>query len=86
MGAGERRLAEEYITRCVAIAEILDLPNSSAQAFYASAAFHQFADDRDVTLAFARRAVPISEKFGLFPWRAGSLILTAWATAIGDGV
>lgn len=34
----------------------------------------------------AQRAVGLAEKFGLMPWRASSLVLTAWATAVGAGV
>src|SRR5258708_20645513 len=34
----------------------------------------------------AHRAVGLAEKFGLLPWRAGSLVLTGWATAIGSGI
>jgi predicted ATPase len=30
--------------------------------------------------------VGLSQKFGLVPWRAGSLLLVAWATAGGAGV
>src|SRR5258708_26365327 len=33
----------------------------------------------------AHRAVGLAEKFGLLAWRAGSLVLTGWATAIGSG-
>ncbi len=32
------------------------------------------------------RAAALAEKFGLLPWRASSLLLTAWATAVGAGV
>jgi predicted ATPase len=30
--------------------------------------------------------VALAEKFGLLPWRAGSLLLTGWATAVGSGI
>ena len=36
--------------------------------------------------AAAHRAAALAEKFGLLPWRASSLILAGWATAIGAGV
>jgi tetratricopeptide (TPR) repeat protein len=28
----------------------------------------------------------LAQKFGLVPWRAGSLVLASWATGIGSGV
>jgi predicted ATPase len=28
----------------------------------------------------------LAEKFGLLPWRAGSLILTGWVNAVGSGI
>src|SRR5260370_6154910 len=34
----------------------------------------------------AHRAVGLAEKFGLLPCRAGSLVLTGWARAIGSGI
>jgi TolB-like protein len=40
----------------------------------------------DATLEFARRSVTISEKFGLAPWRAGSLIMAAWTIAMDGAV
>ena len=46
---------------------------------------HQLVGDRDTTLALARRLAALSEKFGLGPLRAGSLMLTAWAAAAGPG-
>jgi class 3 adenylate cyclase/tetratricopeptide (TPR) repeat protein len=82
--AGEAKQAEKYIARCLEIGEALDQPNSLGMALYVKAILHQSAGDREATLSFARRAVTVSEKFGLLPWRAGSLILTAWATAVGD--
>jgi hypothetical protein len=42
---------------------------------------HQLGADRDTTYAAAHRAAELAEKFGLMPWRAGSLVLAAWATA-----
>ena len=46
----------------------------------------QLVGDRDATLAAARRAVTLTQKFGLLPWRAGGLLLTGWATAVGAGI
>jgi predicted ATPase len=46
----------------------------------------QLVGDREATFAAAHRAVALAEKFGLLPWRAGSLLLTGWATAVGAGI
>src|SRR5262249_49759110 len=42
--------------------------------------------DREATFAAAQRAAALAEKFGLLPYRAGSVLLMAWATALGSGV
>jgi predicted ATPase len=42
--------------------------------------------DRDATFAAAHRTAALAQKFGLLLWRAGSLLLTGWATAVGSGV
>jgi class 3 adenylate cyclase/tetratricopeptide (TPR) repeat protein len=81
--SGEAKQAERHIAQCVALGEALDQPNSLGMALYVKAITHQAAGDREATLAVARHAVTVSEKFGLLPWRAGSLILVAWATAMG---
>jgi tetratricopeptide (TPR) repeat protein len=80
---GEAKQAERHIAQCVALGEALDQPNSLGMALYVKAVVHHAAGDREATLAVAQRAVTVSEKFGLLPWRAGSLILVAWATAMG---
>jgi class 3 adenylate cyclase/tetratricopeptide (TPR) repeat protein len=69
-----------------ALAEALDHPNSLAHAFLNFAICLQLIGDRDATFAAADRAVGVAQKFGLLPWRAGSLLLAAWATAVGGGV
>ena len=51
-----------------------------------SAYVHQLVGDREATFAAAHRVVALAQKFGLLPWRAGSLLLTGWATAVGSGV
>ena len=83
---GEPKLAEEYMARSLELGEALDQPNDQAFALYIGGMSHQLVADRDATLEFARRSVTISEKFGLSPWRAGSLILVAWATAMAGAV
>ena len=40
---------------------------------------HQLVADREATFAAAHRAATLAEKFGLLPWRAGSLLSVAWA-------
>jgi hypothetical protein len=81
--SGKAKETEQHIAQCVALGEALDQPNSLRMALYVRAVVHQAAGDHDATLAVAQRAVAVAEKFGLVPWRAGSLILVAWATAIG---
>lgn len=83
--SGDREEAEECVVCGVALAETLDHPNTLAHAFHNFAICNQIAGDRDATFAAADRAAALAQKFGLVPWRAGSLLLTAWATAIGSG-
>jgi class 3 adenylate cyclase/tetratricopeptide (TPR) repeat protein len=84
--SGKRDLALESGAQGIGIAEALDHPNSLAHALHNFGICTQLAGDRDATYALARRAVSVAEKFGLMPWRAGSLLLAAWATAVGSGV
>jgi class 3 adenylate cyclase/tetratricopeptide (TPR) repeat protein len=84
--SGEPKVAEEYMARSLELCGALDQPNDWAFALYSCGACRQVVGDRDGALAFARRSVTISEKFGLLPWRAGSLVLVAWATAMGGAV
>jgi hypothetical protein len=72
---GEPKVAEGYMARSLELGEALDQPNDQAFALYIGGMSRQLVADRDATLEFARRSVTISEKFGLLPWRAGSLIL-----------
>jgi class 3 adenylate cyclase/tetratricopeptide (TPR) repeat protein len=83
--AGDREPAKESLVRGLALAEALDHPNSLAHALHNAATFHQLAGDRDASFAAAHRAAALAEKFGLSQWRAGSLLLTGWATATGSG-
>jgi len=82
----EREQARESGAAATALAEALDHPNSLGQAFHMLGICLQLVGDRDATLAAAERAVELTQKFGLMPWRGGSLLLTAWATAVGSGI
>jgi class 3 adenylate cyclase/tetratricopeptide (TPR) repeat protein len=84
--AGDRQKAAQSFTQAIALAERLGHPNSLAHGLHNSSIGHQLGADRDATFAAAHRAVGLAEKFGLMPWRASSLVLTAWATAVGAGV
>ena len=75
--------AKRGFRRGIALAETLDHPNSLAHALYNPATGRQFGGDRDATAEAAQRAAALAEKFGLAAWRAGSLILVAWAHAVG---
>jgi predicted ATPase len=70
----------------IVLAEALDHPNTLGYAFHNLGVGLQLIGDRDATLAAARRAVALAEKFGLLPWRAGGLLLTGWATAVGAAI
>jgi predicted ATPase len=78
--------ARESVAAGVSLAEALDHPNSLGQTFQNVGICLQLAGDREATFAAAHRAVALAEKFGLLPWRAGSLILTGWANAVGSGI
>jgi class 3 adenylate cyclase/tetratricopeptide (TPR) repeat protein len=84
--SSDRELAKESIARALALAEALDQPNSLARALYDSAMCYQLVTDREATFAAAQRVAALAEKFWLLPYRAGSLLLMAWATALGSGV
>jgi tetratricopeptide (TPR) repeat protein len=83
-GAGEQ--ARQSFSQAIALAERLDHPNSLAHGLHNAAIGYQIAVDRDAAFAAAHRAAGLAEKFGLPPWRAGSLVLTGWATAVDSGV
>jgi tetratricopeptide (TPR) repeat protein len=82
----DRERAKESIARALALAEALDQPNSLAYALYDCAMCYQLAADREATFTAAQRAAALAEKFGLLPYRAGSVLLMAWATALGSGI
>jgi class 3 adenylate cyclase/tetratricopeptide (TPR) repeat protein/energy-coupling factor transporter ATP-binding protein EcfA2 len=84
--AGDKAQAANSFARGRALAEALDHPNTLAHAFHNFSIGHQIAGDRDAAFAAGSRAVALAQKFGLVPWRSGSLLLTAWAAAVGAGV
>jgi tetratricopeptide (TPR) repeat protein len=84
--AGEGQQATQNLAQSIALAEMLDHPNSLAHALHNCGMGYQLGIDRDATFAAAHRAARLAEKFGLMPWRAGSIVLASWATAIGSGV
>ena len=84
--SGDREAMKDSIAHALALAETLDHPNSLAHALHNSGIAYQLAADRDATFAAAQRAAALAEKFGLLPWRASSLVLAGWATAVGSGV
>jgi tetratricopeptide (TPR) repeat protein len=84
--AGEPQKAAQSLSRALALAESLDHPNSLAHALHNGSITLQLSADRNATLDAARRTVEMSERFGLAPWRAGSLVLVGWASAVGSGV
>ena len=84
--SGEAEQAANSIARGLALAEALDHPNTLAHALHNFSISHQIAGDRDAAFAAGSRAAALAQKFGLLPWRAGSLLLTAWASAVGAGI
>jgi len=84
--SGEAEQAAKSIARGLALAEALDHPNTLAHALHNFSISHQIAGDRDGAFAAGSRAAALAQKFGLLPWRAGSLLLTAWAGAVGAGI
>jgi predicted ATPase len=84
--SGDREQAQESGAAGTALAEALDHPNSLGHAFHNLGICLQLGGDREASFAAANRAVALAQKFALLPWRAGSLLLTAWATAVGSGI
>jgi class 3 adenylate cyclase/tetratricopeptide (TPR) repeat protein/energy-coupling factor transporter ATP-binding protein EcfA2 len=83
--SGERERSGDLQARGLALAETLDHPNTIAHGLYNLAMCAQLVGDRTTTAEHAQRAVALAEKFGLQAWRAGSLLLLAWASATGTG-
>ena len=84
--SGDEQQARQYFTQAIALAEMLDHPNSLGHGLHNIGIGHQLAGDRAATYTAAHRAAALSEKFNLPPWRASSLILVGWATATGAGI
>jgi predicted ATPase len=84
--SGDRESAKATFAQALALAEMLDHPNSLAHALHNGSMCHQLVADRDATFVLAHRVATLAEKFGMLPWRASSLVLTGWATAMGSGV
>jgi class 3 adenylate cyclase/tetratricopeptide (TPR) repeat protein len=84
--SGEEQQAREHFTQAIALAEMLDHPNSLGHGLHNIGIGHQLGGDREATYTAAHRAAALAEKFNLPPWRASSLILVGWATATGAGV
>jgi class 3 adenylate cyclase/tetratricopeptide (TPR) repeat protein/energy-coupling factor transporter ATP-binding protein EcfA2 len=84
--SGARELAKESYGKGVALGEMLEHPNSLSHALHNGAIGQQLVGDREATFVAARRASDLAEKFGLPLWRASSLLLAAWSTAVGSGV
>jgi predicted ATPase len=81
--SGEQHHARQHLTQAIALAEMLDHPNSLAHGLHNTGIGHQLGGDREATYIAAHRAAALADKFGLPPWRASSLILVGWATATG---
>jgi len=81
--SGEEQHARQHFTQAIALAEVLDHPNSLAHGLHSTSMGHQLGGDRGAAYAAAHRAGALADKFGLLPWRASSLILVGWATASG---
>jgi predicted ATPase len=84
--AGDKADAERAAANGLALAEALDHPNTLAHALHNIAIGLQLAGDRDAVYTAASRAAALAQKFGLTHWRANSLLLTAWANAVGAGI
>jgi len=84
--SGDHELAKQSYVKAIALGETLDHPNSLSHALHNGAIGLYLVGDREATFASASRAAALAEKFGLPLWRASSLVLAAWATAVGSGV
>jgi class 3 adenylate cyclase/tetratricopeptide (TPR) repeat protein len=83
---GLAREAGQSFAQAIALAEKLDHPNSLAHGLHNCGIGQQLSGDRATAFAAAQRAAGLAEKFGLLPWRAGSLVIAGWATATGSGI
>jgi len=83
--SGDEQQARQHFTQAIALAEMLDHPNSLGHGLHNVGIGHQLGGDPEATYTVAHRAAAVAEKFNLPPWRASSLILVGWATATGAG-
>jgi tetratricopeptide (TPR) repeat protein len=83
--SGDEARAKRHFAEAVEIAEMIDHPNSLAHGLHNVGIGHQLGCDREGAFNAAQRAAALAEKFGLLPWRAGSLVLVGWANATGSG-
>ncbi|MET4279585.1 MULTISPECIES: adenylate/guanylate cyclase domain-containing protein [unclassified Bradyrhizobium] len=83
--SGQEQEARLHFTQAVALAEMLDHPNSLGHGLHNIGIGNQLGGHRGATYTAAHRAAALAEKFNLPPWRASSLILVGWATAAGAG-
>ncbi|UPK34064.1 hypothetical protein IVB18_38830 [Bradyrhizobium sp. 186] len=81
--SGEGQQARQHFTQAIALAEMIDHPNSLAQGLHSTGMGHQLGGDREAVYKAAHRAAALADRFGLPPWRASSLFLVGWATATG---
>jgi class 3 adenylate cyclase/tetratricopeptide (TPR) repeat protein len=81
--SGDEQQARPHFTQGIALAEMLDHPNSLAHGLHNVGIGYQLGGEREAAYAAAHRAAALADKFGLPPWRASSLILVGWATASG---
>jgi class 3 adenylate cyclase/tetratricopeptide (TPR) repeat protein len=81
--SGDEQQAMPHFTQGIALAEMLEHPNTLGHGLHNVGIGYQLGGDREATYTAAHRAAALAEKFNLPPWRASSLILVGWATATG---
>ena len=84
--SGDALAARESAGQGVALAETLNHPNTLGHALHNASMSYQLEGEREAALTAAQRAADLAEKFALVPWRASSLVLKAWSTAVGPGL
>jgi class 3 adenylate cyclase/tetratricopeptide (TPR) repeat protein len=84
--SGQPDQAKDIVAPGIALAETLDHPFSIVHALVNSCQSNQMVGDRESVWATTRRVAVLAEKFGLMAYRAGNLVMTAWADAVGSGV
>jgi tetratricopeptide (TPR) repeat protein len=81
--SGDPASARASAEQGLALAEALDHPNTLAHALHNAGMSLQLGGEREAVYAAAHRASELAEKFALLPWRASSLVLKGWASAVG---